>query len=121
MIKLLPYEKRLAQILGVSEEAYQEWKAITLRESIERPAQGPVCGPIVPVLVSLAISVGITLLSSLLFPGQRQQSRIVATRKSGSPTSSNHSSSPRFGFDSLQEPARVGQFVPVIIAQRENN
>ena len=121
MIRLLPYEKRLAQILGVSEETYQEWKAITLRESIERPAQGPVCGPIVPVLVSLAISVGITLLSSLLFPGQRQQSRIVATRKSGSPTTSNQRSSPRFGFDSLQEPARVGQFVPVIIAKRENN
>ena len=99
MIKLLPYEKRLAQILGVSEEAYQEWKAITLRESIERPAQGPVCGPIVPVLVSLAISVGISLLSSLLFPGQSQQSRIISSRKGGSPTTRNQRSSPRFGFD----------------------
>jgi hypothetical protein len=121
MIPLLPYEKRLAQILGVSEAVYQEWKAITLKESIERPAEGPVCGPLVPVLISLAISVGITLLSSLLFPGQRQQSRLVATRKGGSPTTSNQRSSPRFGFDSIQEPARVGQFLPVVIAKRENN
>lgn len=121
MIPLLPYERRLAQILGVSEAVYQEWKAITLRESVERPAQGPVCGPIVPVLINLAIAVGVTLLSSLLFPGQRQQSRIVATRKGGSPTTSNQRSSPRFGFDSIQEPARVGQFIPVVIAKRENN
>lgn len=121
MIKLLPYEKRLAEILGVSEEVYQEWKAITIRESIVRPAEGPVCGPLVPVLINLAIAVGVTLLSSLLFPRQRQDARIVATRRSGAPITSNQRSSPRFGFDSLQEPAQVGQFVPVIIAKRENN
>ena len=120
MIPLLPYEKRLAEILGVSEAVYQEWKAITLKASVERPAEGPVCGPLVPVLVNLAISVGLTLLSSLLFPRQ-QQSRIVATRKTGSPITSNQRSSPRFGFDSIQEPARIGQFVPIIIAKRENN
>ena len=120
MIPLLPYEKRLAEILGVSEEVYQEWKAITLKASIERPAEGPVCGPLVPVLVNLAIAVGLTLLSSLLFPRQ-QQSRIAATRKTGSPITSNQRSSPRFGFDSIQEPARIGQFVPIIIAKRENN
>ena len=120
MIPLLPYEKRLAEILGVSEAVYQEWKAITLKASVERPAEGPVCGPLVPVLVNLAISVGLTLLSSLLFPRQ-QQSRLVATRKTGSPITSNQRSSPRFGFDSIQEPARIGQFVPVVIAKRENN
>ena len=120
MIPLLPYEKRLAEILGVSEAVYQEWKAITLKASVERPAEGPVCGPLVPVLVNLAISVGLTLLSSLLFPRQ-QQSRIVATRKTGSPITSNQRSSPRFGFDSIQEPARIGQFVPIVIAKRENN
>jgi len=119
MIPLLPYEKRLAEILGVSEEVYQQWKAITLKASIEKPAEGPVCGPLVPVLVNLAISVGLTLLSSLLFPRQ-QQSRIVATRKTGSPITSNQRSSPRFGFDSIQEPARIGQFVPIVIAKREN-
>ena len=120
MIPLLPYEKRLAEILGVSEAVYQEWKAITLKASVERPAEGPVCGPLVPVLVNLAISVGLTLLSSLLFPRQ-QQSRLVATRKTGSPITSNQRSSPRFGFDSIQEPARIGQFVPIVIAKRENN
>jgi hypothetical protein len=122
MISLLPYEKRLAEILGVPEAVYQEWKAITLRESIERPAQGPVCGPVVPVLVNLAISVGLTLLSSLLFPAQQQgQSRIVVKRNKGDARTNNQRSSPRFGFDSVQEPARVGQFVPVVIAKRENN
>lgn len=120
MIKLLPYEKRLAEILGISEQAYQEWKAITLKKSVEQPAEGPVCGPLVPVLVNLAVAVGVTLLSSLLFP-QRQQSRIAATRKSGSPSTSNQRSSPRFGFDSIQEPARIGEFVPIVIAKRENN
>ena len=120
MIPLLPYEKRLAEILGVSREVYQEWKAITLKASIERPAEGPVCGPLVPVLVNLAIAVGVSLLSSLLFPRQ-QQSRINSSRKGGSAITSNQRSSPRFGFDSIQEPARIGQFVPVVIAKRENN
>lgn len=119
MIKLLPYEKRLAEILGISQEEYQQWKAITLKHSIEKPAEGPVCGPVVPILVNLAISVGITLLSSLLFPAQRD-SRIVTKKRRARPITSNQRSSPRFGFDSMQEPAQVGQFVPVVIAKREN-
>ncbi len=121
MIKLLPYEKHLAQILGISEETYQEWKAITLRHSIEKPAEGPVCGPLVPVLVNLAIAVGVTLLSSLLFPQSQQNSRIIARQGKRDPRTSNQRLSPRFGFDSMQEPAQVGQFVPVVIAKRENN
>lgn len=120
MIKLLPYEKRLAEILGISQEQYQEWKAITLKHSIQKPAEGPVCGPLVPVLVNLAISVGVTLLSSLLFPQQRD-SRIATTTKRRTPRVSGQRSSPRSGFDSMQEPAQVGQFIPVIIAKRENN
>lgn len=120
MIQLLPYERRLAEILGVSQEEYQQWKAITLKHSAERPAQGPVCGPLVPILINVAIAVGVTLLSSLLFPAQ-QQSSINTRRSRGQSNTSNQRLSPRFGFDSIQEPAQVGQFVPVIIAKRENN
>ncbi len=121
MIPLLPYEKRLAQILGVSEKEYQQWKAITLERSIQRPAEGPVCGPLVPVLVNLAIAVGTTLLSSLLFPArQQQQSRIEVSQGKRDSRTSNQRLSPRFGFSSVQEPAEVGQFVPVVIAKREN-
>lgn len=121
MIPLLPYEKRLAEILGVSQEVYQEWKALTLKRSIERPAEGPVCGPVVPILVNLAIAVGVSLLSAALFPQQQQrQSRIAVRRSREGARTSNQRSSPRFGFDSIQEPAQVGQFVPVVIANREN-
>ena len=120
MIALLPYEKRLAEILGVSQAEYQQWKAITLKHSAQRPAQGPVCGPLVPILINVAIAVGVTLLSSLLFPAQ-QQSSITTKRSRGESRTSNQRLSPRFGFDSVQEPAQVGQFVPVIIAKRENN
>lgn len=119
MIPLLPYEKRLAQILGVSEAEFQEWKAITLAHSIERPADGPVCGPLGPVLVNLAIAVGVSLLSSLLFPA-RSESRIEVRQGKRDSRTSNQRLSPRFGFDSIQEPAQVGQFVPVVIAKREN-
>jgi hypothetical protein len=123
MIPLLPYEKRLAEILGVSEEAYAEWKAITLQRSLERPAEGPVCGPLVPVVVNLAVSVGLSLLSSLLFPASpaRRQSSITVKRDGGSPSTTGQRMSPRFGFSSIQEPAKVGQVVPVVVAKRENN
>ena len=122
MIPLLPYEKRLAEMLDVSEEVYQQWKAITLKRSIEHPAKAPTCGFIVPIVVNLAISVGLTLLSSLLFPAQQQQQpgRIVTKRSRGEGRTSNQRLSPRYGFDSVQEPARVGQFIPVVIAKREN-
>ena len=122
MIPLLPYEKKIAQVLGVSEESFHQWKAITLQRSIQRPAasQGPVCGPLVPVLANLAIAVGATLLSSLLFPGRDSASRINVKRSRRSPSTSNQRLSPRFGFDSSQEPAQVGQFIPIIIAKREN-
>ena len=120
MIPLLPYEKRLAEVIGVSEEEYQQWKAITLERSIRRPAQGPVCGPLVPVLANLAVATGLTLLSNLLFP-TRRQGEVSVNRIRGSSSTSGQRSSPGFGFDSIQEPARVGQFVPVIIAKREND
>ena len=120
MIPLLPYERHLAQVLGISEEEYQEWKAITLRHSITKPAEGPTCGPLVPVLVNLAIAVGLTLLSSLLFPARQRTGQIRTLRGRRDPVTSNQRLSPRFGFDSAQEPARVGQFVPVVIAKREN-
>lgn len=121
MIKLLPYEKRLAQILGVSEEEYQQWKAITLARSIEQPASadGPTCGPLVPVLVNLAIATGLTLLSSLLFPS-RQPPRLQVFQSRRENITENQRISPRFGFDSIQEPARVGQFIPIVFAKREN-
>lgn len=119
MIKLLPYEKRLAEMLSISQEEYQEWKAITLRHSVEKPAEGPVCGPVVPILINLAVAVGVSLLSSLLFP--QRESRIKTNTKRGKPRTTDQRSSPRYGFDSMQEPAQVGQFVPVIIAKRENN
>ena len=121
MIPLLPYEKRLAQILGVSEQEYQEWKTITLKHSIEKPAEGPVCGFVVPILINIAISIGLSLLSSLLFPAPDAPGRVVTKRGKRDPKTSNQRSSPRFGFDSLQEPAQVGQFIPVVIAKRENN
>jgi hypothetical protein len=120
MIPLLPYEKRLAEILGISQDKYQEWKAITLKHSIEKPAEGVRAGPLVPVLINIAIAVGVTLLSSLLFPTP-QQARIVTKRSKRDPRTSNQRSSPRFGFDSLQQPAETGQFVPVVIAKREGN
>jgi len=119
MIPLLPYEKRLAEMLGISQEVYGQWKAITVERSRCQPASGPVCGPLVPVLVNIAIAVGVSLLSSLLFP-TREQSRIATKRTKGDPRTSNQRSSPRFGFDSAPEPARVGQFIPVVIAKREN-
>jgi hypothetical protein len=121
MIPLLPYEKHLAQILNISEEEYQEWKAITLRHSVEQPAEAPTCGPLVPVLINLAIAVGVTLLSSLLFPARQQSSQIRTLQGKRDPRTSNQRLSPRFGFDSVQEAAQVGQFVPVVIAKRENN
>jgi hypothetical protein len=120
MIPLLPYERRLAEILGVTQEEYQQWKAITLKHSIEKPAEGIVCGPLVPVLVNLAIAVGVSLLSSLLFPTNQQNGRIVVRQGKRDSRTTNQRLSPRFGFDSIQEPAEVGQFIPVIIAKREN-
>jgi hypothetical protein len=122
MIPLLPYEKRLAEILGISEDDYRQWKAITLERSITQPAaaEGPTCGALVPVLVNLAIAVGVTLLSSLLFPS-RQPPRLDVRQGRRDNLTNNQRLSPRFGFDSMQEPARVGQFVPVVIAKRENN
>lgn len=122
-MKLLPYEKELAKIIGVSEDVYQQWKAITLWRSIQRPADpGPTCGLLVPALTNLAISVGLTLLSSLLFPGSpaSRSPRVTVRRTGGGGRTSDQRLSPRYGFDSLQDVAEVGQLIPVITANREN-
>lgn len=124
MIPLLPYEKYLASQIGVTEEQYQEFKAIMLKRSIERPAAYPRAGfvaPfIVPFLVNLAIGIGVSLLASLLFPQQQRGGRVSAKQEGGKNLTSNQRLSPRYGFNAIQEPATVGQLTPVVIAKREN-
>lgn len=123
MIPLLPYEKFLASQLGIPEEKYQEFKAIALRYSVEHPADYPRAGGgiLITALINLAIGIGLSLLSALLFPTeQRKTPKIKQKEEGGQNLTSNQRLSPRFGFDAVQEPAKVGQPIPVIIAKREN-
>jgi len=119
-IPLLPYEKQLADALGVDEATYQSFKAeVASRVRID-PAQ-PTAG-IAPLTfaLNLVIGVGFSLVSALFKPKAPGKPPTLINRSiSGATISENQRKAPRFGFGAVQEPARAGDSYSLVIARRE--
>ncbi len=123
---LLPYEKRLINALGCSEEEYRHFSAEVERKSKERPEEyahipdiqnGPAA---VPILISLVIGVVSTAASYLLAPKPKMPDEPAEIRRRQLGSQSGRTIfSPSFGFDSAQELASYGNVVPIVFTRRE--
>lgn len=119
---LLPSDKYLASLLGLSEEEFR-WFRAEVRAGIRIEPGKPQAGlePISWIVIGLTIiSVGLTIAASFFKPkeGQGTGPDIRTKNKQGNNVSTNQRFAPRQGFDTVQEPARIGATIPLVYANR---
>lgn len=119
---LLPADKYLASLLGLSEEDYR-WFISEVRSQVKIEPGKPVAG--IETLVTLSfvfglISVGLSIAASFFKPKERQTGPVndSAARDPDNITRSQKFA-PRYGFDSLQKPAVLGTTIPIVYSYVE--
>jgi len=123
---MLPSDRYLCSLLGLTEEEFQSFQADARQHLKENPIEGPVAGTAVTLaIINLVIGVGATVASILLRPSvpdaPRSPSQIKRTENIDDPIITNQSFSPRYGFDSVQNVVKIGSSVPLVYADRSVN
>jgi hypothetical protein len=120
---MLPSDRYLAELLGLTDEQYELWRDEARRRAMQGPQPAVVCGldPVTQsILISLAISIGSSLLSLALAPSAPKRGGELRQRNIfGQTQTSLQSLAPRAGFDAVQEVAAIGEPIPVVYANRE--
>jgi hypothetical protein len=122
---MLPSDRYLAEILGLTEEQYRHFQIEVRKRAAEGPQPAVVAGvEIYFAVASLLLSVGSLAISTLLkpttpqpgqAPGQPRQTQDITD-----PIIRNSRFAPRYGFDSQQDIATLGSIIPIVYAKREN-
>ncbi len=113
----MPFEKQLCEDLGITEDEYQEFLAEMMDRQARHPVSGeyPVNGPVVGLITAI-VGVLFQVVGLLLRPkprGAQGQSREESPR--------GEQASPVFGFNSVQDVARIGTVVPQVYCDRSFN
>lgn len=119
---MLPSDRYLADLLGLTDEQYEYWKDEVRKRAQEGPQPAVVNGIEVYIAIALSvISIGFQLISLFLMPKQRQgrPAELKASNQTGESQSSLQAFAPRVGFDSTQDVAALGEPIPVVYANRE--
>lgn len=118
---LLPSDRYLASLLGLTDEEYRWFRAeIRSRVKVE-PGQPQAAVGVLAVVavVSTLISVGLTIAASFFKPREAGRGPDIRSRnREGENITTNVRFAPRRGFDSVQEPAVLGTTVPLVYARR---
>lgn len=119
---MLPSDRYLAQLLGLTDEQYAYWKDEVRHRAAQSPQPAVVAGvDPVSIAIMIVISVGLQLIGSLLSPApsQAKPAQLSARNQSGANQNSLQSFAPRVGFDAVQDVASLGAPIPVVYANRE--
>lgn len=121
---LLPMHYKLGRILGIRPEEVKRFYAEAAKRAANGPQPAVVAGTGLEILaivslVASAISVGLTIIAQFFRPGEVDPARIKSSEQLGRTVSDVRRYAPREGFDSLQQPAAIGQPMPMIFALRE--
>jgi len=124
---ILPADRYLASLLGISDEDFARYKAEVRRRAAEGPQPSVVAGidPVTLSIISLVLttlSVGLTIAASFFKP------KLDKPKAPGQPKSRNELDqartenerfAPRYGFDSNQDISTLGSVIPIVYALRE--
>ena len=120
---MLPSDRYLAQLLGLSDEQYAYWRDEVQRRAERAPQPAVVAGIFDPVSIAIqiVIAVGLQLIGSLLSPtpSQARPAQLTTRSQIGGNQNDLQSFAPRVGFDSVQGVASIGAPIPVVYANRE--
>lgn len=122
---LLPSDRYIADLLGLTDEQYRYYIAEVRRRAAEGPQPSVVAiGPdwwIYALVITTLLSTGFSIASAFLKPrmSQQQQPQLRQVQTQGETTSNIRKYAPRQGFDSVQDIATIGSAVPLVYAKRE--
>jgi hypothetical protein len=120
--QLLPSDRYLASMLGISDEEYAWFKAEVRRKASEAPQPSVVAGAETLAIISLVltvISVGLTIAASFFKPKQSDPPQLKSRTRGGNTRTENERFVPRYGFDSSQDITALGAIIPIVYALRE--
>lgn len=121
---MLPSDRYLADILGLTEEQYRHFQIEVRKRAAEGP-QPAVVAEITTVIAiaNLVIGLGALAVSALLKPTTPQPGQAPGqprqTQDTTDPIIRNSRFAPRYGFDSQQDIATLGSIIPIVYAKRE--
>ena len=123
--RLLPADRYLASVLGISDEEFAWYKAEVAKRAAEGPQPAVVAGTETLAIISLVLtvlSVGFTIAASFFKPkpGDSDPAQLKVGERGGRARTQNERFAPRYGFDSTQDIATLGSIIPVVYALREN-
>lgn len=121
---LLPSDRYIADLLGLSEEQYRFYVAEVRRRAAAGPQPSAVAtiGPdffLYVAVISSLLSVGLTIAASFFKPRPQAPPRLQQTQTQGQSITNVRRYAPRTGFDSVQDVANIGDPIPLVYARRE--
>jgi hypothetical protein len=119
---LLPSDSYIASLLGLSADEYRWFKHEVYKRAKIQPGT-PVAGLETLVIISLVftvISIGLTIAASFFKPKARQQGTVTTSTSDPDNITRNQKFAPRYGFDSVQQPAVLGSTIPIVYAKRSD-
>ena len=121
---MLPSDRYLADILGLTEEQYRHFQIEVRKRAAEGPQPAVVAGfETVLAVVNLVIGLGALVVSALLKPTLPQPGQAPGQPRQAQDTTDpiirNSRFAPRYGFDSQQDIATLGSIIPIVYAKRE--
>ena len=124
---LLPQDRYIAELLGLTEDEMRWYKAEVQRRAAEGPQPAVVAGTgfeavLISTLINLVIGVGLTVISSLLAPRppqQRERGELTTRQRQGDTLNSPGAFAPTYGFEAVQDVAPLGDPIPLVYTKRE--
>jgi hypothetical protein len=121
---VLPSDRYIASLLGLTDEQYEYWKDYVAAEARKDPQPSVVCGDpatIIAVvsLVLTVVGVGFQIIGFLLQRDEKDGPQLRSRQRTGINQTGITSFAPRAGFDATQEVAGIGAPIPVVYANRE--
>jgi hypothetical protein len=123
---MLPSDRYLAELLGLTEEQYQFFLSEVRRRTQEQPEPAVVAGIETVIAITLSvIGIGFQIAAAVLKPsvptqgGGGRPAQLQARNRSDAPITNNQRYTPRYGFDSTQDITTLGSTIPVVYALRE--
>ena len=119
---MLPSDRYLASLIGLTDEEYQYFKEYVQKEYEKSPQPAVVCGletaTVIIAIAQLVIGTGLLIASALLRPKPKsengQQGQPTQKSVDGKQIVRNTDFAPKYGFDSTQGVTTLGGTIPLI-------